>query len=342
MNILITGGAGFIGANAAITLKERGHDVVVMDNDLHFRNKLRVIMLKSAGVKVEHGDVRNTHALNRAVKIAFEGKLDYIIHCAAQTAMTTSLENPRIDFDINAKGTLNVCLFAQKKKAGIIYCSTNKVYGNKANYMTLVEGQTRWKYANDKLCIDEEFTIDNTLHTPYGVSKLVGDLLVQDHWNLHGLPAYTLRLSCIYGTDQSGTVDQGWVSFLAKQWVNREKITIFGDGKQVRDILYVQDLSNLMARIIEGEQETCGVYNIGGGLDNTVSILELLAMFNEIDPWDSPNIENGEWRVGDQKIYISNYSKARRYLKFEPSIKMKDGIKRLIAYHKLMKGGALF
>jgi len=166
---------------------------------------------------------------------------------------------------------------------------------------------------------------------------LTGDLLVQDHWKLYGLPAYVLRLSCIYGSSQSGTIDQGWINHLARQWVNREQIKIFGDGKQVRDILYVTDLTNHMANLIEGEQKTCGIYNIGGGRRDSVSILELLDIFQEFDPWDKPDIVYEDWRVGDQKVYITNTAKAKRYGKFVPSIHKKEGVRRLIARFRLIK-----
>ena len=333
MRVLVTGGAGFIGYNIALEMKSRGHDIVILDNIKDGRNELNWMMAKDDGIEKIHASVNSLISWSGpSFNLPFpELRYDFdaIIHCAAQTAVTHSLRDPITDFLTNAEGTFAVCEFARQNDAKILFTSTNKVYGDNVNKVTLKEIPTRYEH-HGGWTVDEMFPIDQTHHTPYGTSKLAADLYVQDYHHTYGLDTVVFRMSCIYGRGQIGSEDQGWISHMVQQWVNNRRINIFGNGKQVRDVLYIDDLCEVMARAVERD-DFSGVFNIGGGPKNTISVLELFEM---LDDWmkvkyDRNNLYWYPWRPADQRVYISNISKAKRILGFYPEVSPQNGIRQL-------------
>jgi len=320
--ILITGGAGFVGFSVAQRLVSEGQDVTILDNKKDGKNELNWMMAEQYGIKRIHGSINHLPLWDD-----LDGDIDTVVHCAGQTAVTKSLEDPFHDFITNAEGTFNVCEFARKHDAKIIFTSTNKVYGDNVNKISLKEEKTRYRYDREKYCIDELFPIDHTSHSPYGTSKLTADLYVQEYHHTYGLDTVVFRMSCIYGSNQIGSEDQGWIAHMVHQWVNGERINIFGNGKQVRDVLHIDDLVHLFLQVVK--RNVSGVFNIGGGLRNTISILELIDMLDEWKPHDRNMLFWYPWRLADQKVYISNTSKARKILGFYPEISPQRGIRGL-------------
>jgi CDP-paratose 2-epimerase len=253
--------------------------------------------------------------------------IDVIIHTAAQTAMTKSMVSPKVDFYLNALGTLEVCEFAREHDAQLLFTSSNKVYGTNVNKIAVKELPTRWEFIGKNVSIEEIFPVDNAGHGPYGCSKLAADMYVQDYHYTYGLDTTVFRMSCIYGARQRGTEDQGWIYHIAKQFHNNNPINIYGDGKQVRDILYVDDLVDAMISALD--KKASGVFNIGGGVENTISILELLDKLLIPNEWKYISIGYHDWRPADQKVYISNINKAINILKWKPKISVDEGLKKL-------------
>ena len=247
-----------------------------------------------------------------------------------QVAVTTSIANPRIDFEINMLGTFNILEVARLEDADLIFASTNKVYGENVNKIPVIEKETRYEYAdpNFREGIPETFPIDLTGHSPYGCSKLAADIYVQDYAHTYGLKTGVFRMSCIYGERQFGVEDQGWVSWFAIATLTSKPITIYGDGKQVRDVLYVEDLVNVFDKFLNSNLKH-EVFNIGGVPKNTLSLLELLEMLKRMSGMN-PKISFAEWRPADQKVYISNINRAKILLNWEPKTTPEDGIKRLV------------
>jgi CDP-paratose 2-epimerase len=240
---------------------------------------------------------------------------------------------PKEDFSINALGTLNVLEAARKKskETVIIYCSTNKVYGENVDKIPLIEKEKRYAF-KDVLGVSEEMSTDLTGHTPYGVSKLVGDLYVQEYSHIYKMKTAVFRMSCTYGTRQFGFEDQGWVAWFIIATLFNKPITIYGNGKQVRDMLYVDDLVDAFNQFIYSDLER-GLFNIGGGPDNTISLLEFL---NELEVLSNkkPKVNFSDWRPSDQKVYISDISKLERTLNWKINTPVKDGIRKLFAWVK--------
>ena len=332
--ILITGGAGFIGSHVAEYYAKRGEEVVVLDNLSRTKILGKVVgdplynwkYLKQYGnVKLVKGDIRNFEQVRDAAR-----DVDAIIHTAAQVAVTTSIANPRIDFEINALGTFNVLEAARLEDASLIFTSTNKVYGENVNKIPVIEKETRYEYADPKFRegIPETFPIDLTSHSPYGCSKLAADIYVQDYAHTYGLKTGVFRMSCIYGERQFGVEDQGWVSWLTIATLTGKPITIYGDGKQVRDVLYVEDLIDAFDRFLNSKLKH-EVFNIGGGPKNTLSLLELLEMLKRMSS-ANPKISFAKWRPADQKVYISNINKAKVSLNWEPKTSPEDGVRKLV------------
>lgn len=336
MKVLVTGGAGFVGSHVAEYYANKGAEVICYDN-LSRANLLKRAIdslynwnyLKGfPNVKLINGDVRDLEELKKAAK-----NVDVIIHAAAQTAVTTSIEDPKTDFEVNALGTFNVLEAARLSDSDpvIIYCSTNKVYGENVNKVGVVEKETRYVFGeNFKKGIAENFLIDLCEHTPYGCSKLSGDLYVQDYGHLYNLKTGVFRMSCTYGTRQFGVEDQGWVAWFAIATILGQPITIYGDGKQVRDVLYVDDLIRASDSFLAGDlmQE---VFNIGGGPENTLSLVELLALLQKLTGKRS-EIKFAEWRPSDQKVYISDISKAKERLNWEPRVDPEQGVRNLVTW----------
>lgn len=263
-NYLVTGGAGFIGSNYVNRLLMRGEKVTIYDNlsragsQLNLRWLMDVYGPKAFNLVV--GDTRDAGQLVLAARDA-----DVIVHLAAQVAVTTSVVKPREDFEINALGTFNVLEAARlnERKPIIIYASTNKVYGGMEEVKT-VEKDTRYEYADYPQGIPETLSLD--FHSPYGCSKGAGDQYVRDYYRIYGIPSVVLRQSCIYGPRQFGVEDQGWVAWFIIAAVTGRPITIYGDGKQVRDILFVEDLMDAYDLSVEHIDQVAGqVFNVGGG-----------------------------------------------------------------------------
>lgn len=331
--ILVTGGAGFIGSHVAEFYAQKGEEVIVFDNlsrgPLLNKNKNfngnKEYLTKYDNIQFIEGDIRNLELIEKASK-----GVEVIIHTAAQTAVTTSVLDPKTDFEVNALGTFNVLEAARKNNVkSLVYCSTNKVYGDNVNKIRVIEKDK--KYIMEKKFekgIPESFDIDLCEHTPYGCSKLTGDLYVQDYAHLFGIKTGVFRMSCIYGTRQFGVEDQGWVAWFAIATLLEKPLTIFGDGKQVRDVLYVTDLVEIYDKFLNSDLDY-GVFNTGGGYKNTLSLLELLDILEDLTGKRS-KINYSGWRPSDQKVYISDITKARDLLKWEPKVNPKEGVENLV------------
>jgi CDP-paratose 2-epimerase len=272
------------------------------------------------------GDVRDADTVAAAVEGA-----DAVLHCAAQTAVTVSTEDPAADFDVNAVGTFRVLEAVRRTggRAAVLYCSTNKVYGDRVNAIPIVEREARYTFDEAHAGgVPEELGIDLCEHTPYGCSKLTGDLYVQDYGHLYGLRTGVFRMSCIYGTHQFGMEDQGWVAWFVIAALRGAPLTIFGDGKQVRDVLWVGDLVRAYEAFLERGPRS-GVYNMGGGAAFTLSLRELLDQLERRLGRPIPR-GFGPWRPSDQKVYISDTRLARRELSWEPEVDPVTGVDRLL------------
>jgi len=335
--MLITGGGGFIGSHAAVYFAARGYAVTVLDNlsrgRLLKREDPNVLynweFLASQGnIEMVRGDVCDRDAVLPLVKDA-----DVILHAAAQTAVTTSVIDPETDFLNNAVGTITVLEAARRcgHRPTVVFCSTNKVYGENVNAVGVEEEQGRYRFPEAmRTGIPESFSIDRCEHTPYGCSKLTGDLYVQDYGHLYGLRTGVFRMSCIYGTRQFGMEDQGWVAWFVIAALAGKPITIFGDGRQVRDVLWVEDLLAAYEAYIEGDLDVA-VFNMGGGPDQTLSLLELLGMIQELTGV-APQISFDNWRPSDQKVYVSDIRRAQELLQWRPQVQPREGVERLIAW----------
>ena len=334
MKILVTGGAGMVGSHCAEYFSDQGHNVLVIDNLMRseiFGVKRRSVefnwlyLEKEKGIQCEKIDVRNANRMDRAFQ---KFQPDVVIHCASQPGVRTSIANPIDDFSINCIGTLNALEALRKcNKDGIfLYCSTNKVYGSNVDQFSLREHTARYEF--DGISgVTENVAIDETGHTPYGVSKLVGDLYAQDYAHTFGLKTAVFRMSCIYGTRQFGFEDQGWLAWFCIRMLQGKAITLFGNGKQLRDVLWVNDLVKAFEKFIYSPIDH-GVFNIGGGPDNTLSLLELIQLLEEITKKRVP-IRKGNWREFDQKVYVSSIEKVERLLDWRPQISPKIGVKLL-------------
>lgn len=327
--ILITGGSGFIGSNLADRLLREGHRVMLFDN----LSRAGVVQ-NYRGLRAEHGaqvtlmeaDIRDMAAVATAVQGATA-----VYHFAAQVAVTTSLETPTVDFAINAQGTLNLleALRALPAPPPLIFTSTNKVYGALHDIPLQLAGE-RYEPVDPTLReagVSEAQRL--SFYSPYGCSKGTADQYVLDYAQTFGLPAAVFRMSCIYGPRQFGTEDQGWVAHFLMRSLDGEAITLYGDGKQVRDILFVEDLVEalLLARQqidrLRGE-----AFNIGGGPGNAVSLLEVLEHIAALED-AQPEISWGDWRPGDQRYYVSNTQKFSEATGWAPQVGVEEGIARL-------------
>ncbi|MBI4386841.1 MAG: NAD-dependent epimerase/dehydratase family protein [Elusimicrobia bacterium] len=336
MRILITGGAGMVGSHAAERFAQQGDEVVVLDNLM--RSKLFGSSKESVeynwtylerypNVSRIRGDVRSEEDVRRALGSG----VDAVIHAAGQPGVGLSMRLPKEDFSINAQGTLTLleCVRDVSPKAALVFCSTNKVYGENVERLRLRKKKTRYEYAGTR-AIDETMPIDRTGHTPYGASKYVADLYVQEYAHSYGMRTAAFRMSCIYGTRQFGFEDQGWVAWFVIAAMKGFPLTIYGDGRQVRDVLFVTDLVAAFERFIRGGRRS-GVYNIGGGGKNTLSLLELLKMLEERLSKKIP-VSFADWRPSDQKVYISDISKARRELGWSPRVRVGEGVDHLVEW----------
>ncbi len=331
MKWIITGGAGFIGCHAAARFHEAGHHVVVVDNLSRPGADTNLAWLHSQGVDdFIRADVRDAEAM-RAL-LDRHGDADAVLHLAAQVAVTTSVRDPRADFEINALGTFNV-LEAVRTAAGghpaVLYSSTNKVYGN-LDHLRVGEQGDRYAYEDRPYGVDETEPLD--FHSPYGCSKGAGDQYVRDYARIYGLKTVTFRQSCIYGTRQFGIEDQGWIAWFCVAATLDRPFTIFGDGKQIRDTLWVGDLVDAYERALARIDSVRGeVFNIGGGHANTLSLRELVATLDR--SFGRPlNPGFAAWRPGDQRVFVADIRKAERALGWRPTVPTPVGVDRLLAW----------
>ena len=330
---LITGGAGFIGTNAADHYLSAGRRVTILDNFSRAgtRENARWLMERHGErgdlLRVVEADIRTDYAvLRREAEDA-----DVILHFAAQVAVTTSVTDPREDFEINALGTFNVLEAARHAASRpiVLYSSTNKVYGKMADLAARERGG-RYEYEACATGIPESRPLE--FYSPYGCSKGAGDQYVLDYHRIYEVPTVVFRQSCIYGPHQFGIEDQGWVAWFAIQAMRQRPIVIYGDGKQVRDVLYVGDLVAAFDLAIDNIGRTAGqAYNIGGGPANTMSLLELLAML-EAHFGRAPHFSFDDWRPGDQLVYVSDVSKARADFGWAPRVDARSGLRHLLTW----------
>ncbi|MEA3375868.1 MAG: SDR family NAD(P)-dependent oxidoreductase [Chloroflexota bacterium] len=325
---LVTGGAGFIGSNTVDRLLARGERVTVYDNLSRRGAEANVTWLQQKhglrSFRLVVADVRDADALRQAVQGA-----DVVVHLAGQTAVTTSVEDPRSDFEQNALGTFNVLEAARVATTHpiLLYSSTNKVYGGMED-VGVVEEETRYAYQDHPRGIDETYPLD--FHSPYGCSKGTGDQYVRDYSRIYGLPTVVFRQSCIYGPRQMGVEDQGWVAWFIIAAVTGEPITIYGDGKQVRDVLYVDDLLDIYDAAVDQIETAAGqVYNVGGGPARTMSVWQEFGPLLERLVGRPVRASYADWRPGDQQVYVSDIRKAEAELGWRPHVGVEQGIRQL-------------
>jgi CDP-paratose 2-epimerase len=333
--VLITGGAGFIGTNLAHRLLENDQRVVLFDNLSRpgvIKNLEWLRGTHGDRVQFVRGDISDTAAVAEVVKSA--GK---VFHFAAQVAVTTSLDDPINDFEINARGTLNLleAIRAMDTPPPLVFTSTNKVYGDLKD-VTISGRGTRYEPEDSTLRahgFGENRPID--FHSPYGCSKGAADQYVLDYARTFHLPAVVFRMSCIYGLHQFGNEDQGWVAHFLIRAIAESPITIYGDGKQVRDVLFVDDLVDAFLLAQEKMRDLSGqAFNMGGGAANTVSLLELLRIIEAVHG-KRPELEFADWRAADQLYYVSDTRKFSQATGWKPKVSATQGIGRL--YHWLLE-----
>jgi CDP-paratose 2-epimerase len=330
--VLITGGAGFVATNVAERLLQGGWRVRLLDNLSRPGVERNLAWLDARhGDRVEFvlGDVRDVDTMRRAVRGTRR-----VFHFAAQVAVTTSLIDPLLDFEVNARGTLNLleAIRMLDERPTLVFTSTNKVYGHLEDVPLRVRDR-RYEPLDPEVArrgISERRGLD--FHSPYGCSKGAADQYVLDYARTFGLPATVMRMSCIYGPHQFGTEDQGWVAHFLIQALNGRPLTLYGDGLQVRDVLYVDDLVDAMLAAHEHIDRTQGeAFNIGGGSGSTVSLLELLDRIGTLIG-RAPEYRLEPWRPADQRYYVSDTTKFRIASGWCPRVPVSEGLERLFAW----------
>lgn len=335
MKYFITGGCGFLGSNLAAEVLKRGDELVIFDNLYRMGTEKNLEWLRTLGdFKFYRNDIRNRDDVHFALK---EEHPDVIFHVAGQVAMTTSLERPRFDFEINVLGTFNLLEAVKEhcKDATILYSSTNKVYGDLED-LEYVEGETRYTIPAFPEGLPETIGLDFT--TPYGCSKGAADQYMKDWAKCYGLKTITFRHSSIFGGRQFSSFDQGWVGWFVKQAIDtkagtlKEKFTISGNGKQVRDVLFSEDLVSCYFAAAANVDKIKGQsFNIGGGKDNSLSLLELFQILEEeldikMDYTELPP------RESDQKVFTADIKKAHELFGWKPTVNRRDGIKKMVEW----------
>lgn len=345
MNILVTGGAGFIGTNACLSFKEKGFKVAALDNFSKTGSKLNAEILKKEGIKVLEYDV--TKKLPKSLK-----RFEAIIHLAAIGSTPYSIEHPYEDFVNSALGTVNVLELVRRTKVPLIYTSTCKVYSSELNLVPTIEKKYRyvWSFARLKLAklrpavvagvskhgVNENFPMDSAgtyPHAPYGISHATGDLYCQEYFHMYGVPTVVNRMSTIYGPYQQGTENQGWVDWVVTSKLDGKPLNLVTNGKTVRDILWVDDLVDLFLLEVKKINKVKGlVFNVGGGPANTLSIREA-AEYLDKTGGKKMKFVFGKSRPADQKIYISDIRKVKKTLSWKPIKNPSRGINELLKWY---------
>jgi len=326
--VLITGGVGFVGSNLANNLLSDGRSVRILDSFARRGSQKNLAWLRSQHgnrrFELCQGDVRNFATVQSAMR-----GVDAVYHLAGQVAVTSSVYDPRLDFEINSLGTLNVLEAARlsDRKPIVVFTSTNKVYGGMETVGT-IELESRYIDPDLPEGVSESQPLD--FHSPYGCSKGAADQYVRDYARIYGLRTVVFRMSCIYGPRQFGNEDQGWLAHFMIAVAGKKQITIYGNGKQVRDVLFVEDLVSAFRLAVDRIDVTAGqVFNIGGGPPNTLAVWHefgrVLAEFKR----EEIQVQMKGWRPGDQPWYVSDIRKAQRVMGWQPNVSKEEGIRRL-------------
>jgi CDP-paratose 2-epimerase len=336
--VLVTGGAGFIGSNLADRLARDGHDVLVYDALARPGVEINVAWLKKRHpqrVTVVTGDIRDDDAISQAAADA-----QAVFHFAAQVAVTTSLVDPRADFAINVQGTLNLleALRRRPEPTPLLFASTNKVYGDLAD-LPLSETNDAYLPTDPAIRahgVGEERPLD--FHTPYGCSKGAADQYVLDYARSFGVPTAVMRMSCIYGPRQLGTEDQGWVAHFLIRALSGEPISIYGDGRQVRDVLHVDDaIAAYLAAWSRIGAVQGRAFNLGGGPRNAISLLQLVRAIEE-ETGGPVDLSFSEWRAGDQRYFVADTRRAATELGLAPATPWRKGVAALAQWLREERG----
>jgi len=332
VKIIVTGVAGFIGTSLASRILEKTGARVVGIDDLSrrgSRDNLEYLGRFGTQLSFHQGDIRSRGFLDDVV--GQHSDADALVHLAGQTAVTTSVTDPRHDFEANALGTFNVleAIRAKAPSLTVLYSSTNKVYGGVEHEEVLRQGE-QYVYARRPGGIDESCPLD--FHSPYGCSKGTGDQYVRDYSRIYGLRTVVFRQSCIYGPRQFGFEEQGWVAWFAIAALISAPITVYGDGYQTRDLLWVDDLCDLyLAAIARPERVAGRVYNVGGGSATARSVREVLAELEHTTGRAIPH-RFDDWRPGDQRVFIADIARVRNDLGWAPKTMPQVGISRLVQW----------
>ena len=335
MKYLITGGCGFLGSNIASEILKRGDELVVFDSLYRFGSYQNKEWLETQGeFTFVHGDIRNTNDVERTIK---NHKPDVIYHLAGQVAMTTSIADPRMDFEVNVGGSFNLlnAVRLYSPESTIIYSSTNKVYGDLEQF-TYEETASRYECVEKPNGFDESVNLD--FHSPYGTSKGSADQYMLDFARIYGLKTVVFRHSSMFGGRQFATYDQGWIGWFTQQAINikngtqKELFTISGNGKQVRDIAHAEDMVNLYLKASTKIDSIKGqAFNVGGGMANSSSLLELFS-FLESELNIKMNYTQLPVRESDQRVFVADLTKAKELIGWEPKVSKEEGIRKMIEW----------
>jgi len=335
MKYLITGGCGFIGSNLAAEVLKRGEELVVLDNLFRFGSATNLEWLRTKGDFIYYPyDIRNNNDVETVIK---KEQPDVVFHLAGQVAMTTSIANPRLDFEINALGTFNLLDSIRKytPEAMVLYSSSNKVYGDFKD-LTFIEKETRFECKEYSNGFDETLPLD--FHSPYGCSKGTADQYLLDFARIYGLKTVVFRHSSMYGGNQHSTIDQGWIGWFCQKALEiknetaKEPFTISGTGKQVRDVLHAEDVVSLYFKSVENIENIKGqAFNIGGGIENSLSLLELFKVL-EYELNIKMTFKRLPERESDQLVFVADNNKISNQTSWKPKINTKAGISKMLEW----------
>ncbi len=335
MKYLITGGCGFLGSNIASEILKQGDTLVIFDSLYRFGSHKNLEWLKTQGqFEFIHGDIRNTNDVERTIKLH---QPDVIYHLAGQVAMTTSIADPRMDFEVNAGGSFNLlnAVRLYSPESTIIYSSTNKVYGDLEQFQ-YEETESRYKCTDKPNGFDETVNLD--FHSPYGTSKGSADQYMLDFARIYGLKTVVFRHSSMFGGRQFATIDQGWLGWFTSNAIEiknnqlKEPFTISGNGKQVRDLLYASDCVALYLAAAKKIDDVKGLaFNIGGGIENSSSLLELFSFLEQELAIKMDYIQLPP-RESDQRVFVADIAKAKNLIGWQPNVTKEEGIKKMIAW----------